>query len=159
MAFVVRRPEQRFEIRESESTSRGPRARTLVSFVEMSDGVLDLAQARARGVLDRARLRARAVALGASVAPPVSHVAAHDLLRACGQGEHLPSAVAAVLRQALTDVDPGDGEADDHLMAVLPWLGAGNDARAVALVDLLGVADALPASRRSALRYPHFEPR
>jgi len=159
MAFIVRRPADRFEIRESTATSRGPRARTLVSFVEMSDEVLDLAQERARGGLDRARLRARAVAMGAHVAPPLSHAAAHDLLRAHGQGERLPVAVAAVLRQALDAEGSGDGAAEDHLMAMLPWLGAPEGARAMALVDLLGVSDALPPSRRGALRYPRFEAR
>ena len=159
MAFVVKRPEQRFEIRESESTPRGPRARTLVSFRELTEEVLDTAAARSRGALDRARLKARAIALGAAVGPPIMQTAAHQVITAHGRGERLPVAVRALLQHVL-DADGGaDGEPTDHLVAMLPWMGASEDDRAAALADLLGLADALPAPRRGALRYPRFEPR
>ena len=40
MAYVVTRPRGRFEIRESVHTDKGPRARSLASFTELSDEVL-----------------------------------------------------------------------------------------------------------------------
>lgn len=52
MAFVVARPNGRFEIRESEHTPRGPRARTLAGFRVLSDAVLDAAARRASRPFD-----------------------------------------------------------------------------------------------------------
>lgn len=161
MAYLVQRPQQRFEIRESEATPRGPRARTLVTFREFSDDVLDAAQARARGALDRAGLRARAIALGVSMAPPASHRAAYDLLVGHARGERLPVALHAVLRHVLYE-EPAASAATvpvDHLVAMLPWLAASDTDRATALADLLGLADALPAPPRGELRYPQMVPR
>lgn len=157
MAYVVKRPSDRFEIRESESTPRGPRARTLASFRELSDDVLDRAAARARRRLDRARLRARAVALGAAVAPPEAATAAHRLLRAVGRGDRPPPGVGRLLARALAH-EPGHMPAD-HLEAMLPWLAADDAERSRSLVDLLDLADALPVRPRGALRFPRLAPR
>ena len=158
MAFVVRRPSDRFEIRESELTPRGPRARTLVTFREVSDEVLDLAAARARGRLDRARLQARAIELGARAAPPEADTAARRLLVSLGRGDHPPAAVTSLLAEVLQR--HRSPEPNDHLLAMLPWLAASDTERATALVDLLGVADALPRPpRRRALRFPRLVPR
>lgn len=52
MAFVVARPNGRFEIRESQHTSRGPRARTLTGFRVLSDAVLAEAARRASRPFD-----------------------------------------------------------------------------------------------------------
>ncbi len=161
MEFVVKRPERRFEIRESESTPRGPRARTLVTFRELTDEVLDVAAERSRGSLDRARLKARAIALGAEVGPSVMQLAAHQLITAHARGERLPVAVRDLLQHVL-DVEASataHDEPTDHLASMLQWIGATEDDRAIALADLLELADALPAPRRGALRYPRFEPR
>lgn len=157
MAYVVKRPADRFEIRESEATPRGPRARTLVTFRELSDEVLDTAATRARGALDRARLRARAIALGARAAPPQAHTTSHQLLTALGRGELPAPAVCSLLAEVVHS--HGDGHPTDHLVAMLPWLGTSDAERAAALSDLLGVADAVPAPPRRVLRFPRLVPR
>jgi hypothetical protein len=47
MAYVVARPKGRFEIRESVHTPKGPRARTLANFEQLTDKVLDAVRASA----------------------------------------------------------------------------------------------------------------
>ena len=60
MAYVVARPRGRFEIRESVHTSRGPRARTLANFEQLTDTVLDTARRRASRPFDPDAVRASA---------------------------------------------------------------------------------------------------
>lgn len=48
MAYVVARRGERFEIRESFHTSRGPRSRTLVGFAVLTDEILQAAARRAQ---------------------------------------------------------------------------------------------------------------
>lgn len=52
MAYVVARPKGRFEIRESVHTPKGPRARTLANFEQLTDKVLDTARLRASRPFD-----------------------------------------------------------------------------------------------------------
>lgn len=80
MAYVVVRPKGRFEIRESVSTPKGPRARSLANFARFSDEVLELARKRASRPFDGGAVRvaaqraaARADAQGV---PPVAEAAA-----------------------------------------------------------------------------------
>ena len=68
MAFVVARPGERFEIRESLTTDRGPRSRTLASFSVLDPVVLKKAQGRAIGPIDVDVIVRKARALGATVA-------------------------------------------------------------------------------------------
>ena len=44
MAFVVPTSKGSYEIRESSNTAKGPRSRTLVSFRELTDEVIEKAQ-------------------------------------------------------------------------------------------------------------------
>jgi hypothetical protein len=60
MAYVVARPKGRFEIRESLHTPRGPRARTLANFEQLTDKVLDTARLRASRPFDLDAVRASA---------------------------------------------------------------------------------------------------
>jgi hypothetical protein len=53
MAYVAKRRNGRFEIRESVHTADGPRARSLASFETLSDDVLAKAAARATRPFDR----------------------------------------------------------------------------------------------------------
>jgi hypothetical protein len=68
MAFVVARPRGRFEIRESIHTPKGPRARTLANFEELTDKVLETARLRASRPFDSDGVRASARKAAASVA-------------------------------------------------------------------------------------------
>jgi hypothetical protein len=61
MAYVVGRPRGRYEIRESVHTSRGPRARTLANFAELTDKVIDKARQRASRPFDPDAVRASAL--------------------------------------------------------------------------------------------------
>ena len=78
MAFVVRTKRGEFEIRESRSTPKGPRSRTLATFRELSDEVIEKARARAAKPPDAEELRDAARRAGAtlrprrSIAPPES---------------------------------------------------------------------------------------
>ena len=64
MAYVVARPRGRFEIRESVHTPKGSRARSLASFTELSDEVLDKAGQRASRPFDADAVRASAARAG-----------------------------------------------------------------------------------------------
>jgi hypothetical protein len=65
MAYVVARPRRRFEIRESVHTPKGPRARSLASFTELSDEVLGKAGRRASRPFDPDAVRTSAARAGA----------------------------------------------------------------------------------------------
>ncbi len=60
MAYVVARPKGRFEIRESVHTPRGPRARSLAGFTQLTDEVLAAASRRAIRPFDAEAVRASA---------------------------------------------------------------------------------------------------
>src|ERR1700761_7259080 len=68
MAYVVARPRGRFEIRESIHTPKGPRARTLANFEQLTDQVLDTARQRASRPFDVDAVRNSAAKAGASQA-------------------------------------------------------------------------------------------
>jgi hypothetical protein len=65
MAFVVARPRGRYEIRESVHTPKGPRARSLVNFAQLSEAVLESARARATRPFDVDEVLASAARAGA----------------------------------------------------------------------------------------------
>jgi len=66
MAYVVARPKGRFEIRESVHTDKGPRARSLASFSELTDEVVAKARRRASRPFDADAVRASAVRASAA---------------------------------------------------------------------------------------------
>jgi len=68
MAYVVARPKGRFEIRESVHTPKGPRARSLANFGQLTDEVLERAGRRATRPFDAEAVRASA----ARAAPTVT---------------------------------------------------------------------------------------
>ena len=74
MAYVVARPQGRYEIRESVHTAKGPRARSLANFARFTDEVLERARTRASRPFDdeavrRAAERAVAGQTGAARVP------------------------------------------------------------------------------------------
>jgi hypothetical protein len=85
MAFVVRRRDGRFEIRESIYTKSGPRARSLGNFAALTEQVLSKAGQRASRPFDREAVIASAIRSGSpvfdvsrahGVSSPTSHQAA-----------------------------------------------------------------------------------
>ncbi|MDX6624324.1 MAG: hypothetical protein QOE75_2256 [Solirubrobacterales bacterium] len=154
MAYVVE-TKGGYEIRESRSTPKGPRSRTLATFKELSDEVIEKARARAAKAPEAAELREAAIRAGAPLAAEPVDRAARETLRLVAGG----AAIEPMLRRLLLDAlggaerrssDAGSPAAvSDAARAASQWIGVGLERRAAALVDLLGLADALPFEIRS----------
>src|SRR6478609_8237520 len=110
MAFIVPTRRGGFEIRESGSTPKGPRSRTLASFRELSDEALRDAARRA----------------GAPSAWEPVDRAGRELIAELGKGRHLDP----TLRHLLLDLLGGDGgdgvslPAGDGARAVAEWMAS-----------------------------------
>jgi hypothetical protein len=147
MAYVVRRPKGRFEIRESLHTAAGPRARSLVGFAVLTDDVLAKAAQRAQRPFDVETVVTSGRRAGAPVAAMEGvrrGASAATLTGTERKARDSPRRfveasrrMARALRQppTLRPVDPG-----------------------AALIDLLGFADAVtrsqPSRRREPLEFP-----
>ena len=153
MACITSRKNGRWELRESVSTERGPRSRTLASFRELTPQVLAHARARADHPLTEAEVVRAARRAGAPIAPdPVGERAA-GLLADLVSGRRPRPALARLLRSALGE----GGESPSHAeLAVARWIGASAEERGETLRDLLLLADRLPAPRRRRPRFPRI---
>ena len=156
MAFVVQTKRGRFEVRESRSTDAGPRSRTLASFTEFGDEVVEKARARAEKPFDAAQLREAALRAGAPlVATPLDEAARETLRRVAG-GERLDPMLRTLLLDAL--VDNESSPVSDAARSATEWVGAGLAERGAALRDLLDLTDALPLRRRpDEIGFPRLE--
>lgn len=165
MAFVVPTKKGVFEIRESHSTPKGPRSRTLASFKELDDEAIAKARARAAKPPSAEELREAALRAGAPVAPePVDH-AARELLGKLAKGQRPDPMLKRLLLDALENEDRSDRPSDptatvsDAARSVSEWVGASARERGDALVDLLSLVDALPLRRRpEAIGFPRLGP-
>ncbi|MFA5889934.1 MAG: hypothetical protein WDA27_03105 [Actinomycetota bacterium] len=151
MAYVVRRPRGRWEVRESFSTPEGPRSRTLVSFTALSDDVVARAQRASRAGLEPEQIVRAARKVGAPVDPEHPDELAAALLRSIARGRHPRPALLRLVRDRTKHAPALRRPIDD---ALDPWIGASLEERGDALIDLLGLVDALPAPRRSPLAFP-----
>lgn len=150
MAFVVRRPGSRWELRESYSTDDGPRARTLVSFRVLTDEVIRRASAACGKPLDRQAIVRSARRAGAPIERPPADALAGALLRVLAMTPSMSPGLRRLLRDRL-EQGPVARAVDD---SVSEWIAASDQERGDALVDLLGLADRLPAPKRKALAFP-----
>ena len=145
MAFLVARNDGRFEIRESIATAAGPRARTLASFRELDDEVLDRAAANARRPFDRRAIDARAQQLAV---PRNRNRASRDARALISELRHgrppAPSLVRLLRDELPTELRP----IPDTIDQAYEWIGRSDSQRGLALRDLLGLADALPQRER-----------
>jgi hypothetical protein len=165
MAFIVPTKKGIFEIRESRSTPKGPRSRTLASFKELDRETIEKAQARAKKPPSAANLREAALRAGAPVAPaPVDRVA-RDLLGKLARGEKLDPMLKRLLLDALENEDRSDRPANpsaavsDSARSVSEWVGASPREKGEVLEDLLSMVDALPLRRRpETIAFPRFRP-
>jgi hypothetical protein len=125
MAYVAARRNQRFEIRESLHTPKGPRARTLAGFTILTDDVLDRAAERATRSFD---------------ADAVIDSAKHA-------GAPVRAATAAARRAG--DSSRGFVPASRRMAASLQRTAMGSERAEPGrqLIDLLGFADAVTASQ------------
>ncbi len=160
MAYLVRRSPERTEIRESRSTPRGPRSRTLVGFAgALTPEVLARAAARATRPLDAAGLIRRARRLGIPVRSRSSEPEARALLARLRRPDPLDPVIAGVLRRALERAPTA--EPREEVADVCEWLGASAAERGAALRELLDtygrIAALRPARRtRERRRFPRF---
>lgn len=161
MAFLVRRGEDRFEIRESRLTASGPRARVLAAFSgALTRDVLDRAAARAEGPFDARALTRRARSAGIRVLDRRREPEARALLARLQRGDPLDPALAAALRGALARHP--ETPVPEALAEVSEWVGVGAQRRGAALRELLDLYGRIarsrppPRRRRRARRFPRF---
>jgi hypothetical protein len=162
MAFVTPTKPGRFEIRESISTSKGPRSHTLASFRELDDAVIERAQGKSAKALNATELRRAARRAGAPVARPPVDRAARELIAEIAKGRQPDPALRHMLLDLLRR-GHGDrretsrrGEAGHD---VAEWMASTPAKRGKALVELLLLADALPHGGRKGkpLRFPRLD--
>jgi hypothetical protein len=162
MAFVVPTRGGRFEIRESQSTPKGPRSHTLASFTELTDEVISKARAKAAKPPSPGELRRSARRAGAPVSRPIAERAARELIGELARGRQLEPPLKKLLIELLT-TSPRDGEevspTQEAAASIAIWIAATPEERGRALVDLLLLADALPPTRRrqEPLRFPRLD--
>ncbi len=149
--YVVRHGSGAWEIRESRSTPRGPRSRTLATFRELTPEVAERAAERASKPVDADELRRIALRAGAPVAVENPDRLAGELLHEIARGHRPRQALARMLLDQLRS-EAGSLSADARSAA--EWVGASAAERGEALRDLLLLGDALPAKRRGGLRFP-----
>lgn len=160
MAFLVRRSSGRVEIRESRSTSGGPRARVLVSFSgALTPDVLQRAAARAARPFDADALVRRARILGVPVRERSREPEARALLARLRRGDLLDPVLAASLRRAVAKLP--EEAVPEPLAEVSEWIGASPAERGAALRELLDlygrIAESRPRRRRrERARFPRF---
>ncbi len=144
MAYVVARRDGRFEIRESEHTAKGPRARTLASFKVLSETVLAAAASKARRAFDVQAVLASGRRAGAPTDPSVT---ASGSPRAT-PGNDTPSRYDAFLASTRRMAHAGSRPPSVRMRAD----------PGTALMELLGFADAVarsqPARPAAPLRFP-----
>jgi hypothetical protein len=158
MAYVVKRPGGRFELRESANTPRGPRSRTLASFRELTPEVVQRALERAQVPASAEELRAAARRAGAPVPLERADAAAAALLSELDRGRQPSRRLARALASAL-DGRGREREATDDERAAAAWLAATPAERGDTLRQLLLLTDSLPARREGDLRFPRVRTR
>ena len=145
MAFLVARKDGRYEIRESHVTQAGPRSRTLASFRELDDDVLDRAAANARSRFDRSAIQARAAQLAVPRNTDRASRAARTLIAELRHGHRPAPSLVRLLRDELP-ADPRP--TPDTIEQAFEWIGETDRQRGKTIVDLLKLGDALPRRER-----------
>jgi hypothetical protein len=148
MAFVTTSRNGAFEVRESRSTPRGPRSRTLATFRELDAPTIQKVLERAEKPPTRQELVQAALRAGATVTVPPADAAARELLRSLARGERPDRKLERLLIDALS----GEGRTAEE------WLGATLEERGDALKDLLLLADAVPIRPRpKTIDFPRLD--
>ena len=160
MAYLVRRSPDRVEIRESRTTSKGPRSIMLASFTgPLTARILDLAAARAARPFDARDCARRARAAGIPVAERADEPEARALLARLRRDDPLDPVMVTALRRAL-EHQPAQ-PIPEALAEVAEWIGASATERGAALRDLLDTYGRIAESRilprkREPERFPRF---
>lgn len=157
--FVTARPDGAWELRQSVRTPAGPRARTLARFRVLTPEVMAHAVSRAAEPLDQDAVRQAAARAGAPIAEDPGTTAARTLLAELARGKPPPPRWRNLLTAALAS-DPPTRSPSNSEWAALQWANTTPAERSRALVDLLALTDAIPASpartgrRKPPLHYP-----
>jgi hypothetical protein len=155
MAYVVATQAGRFEVRESKATEKGPRSRTLASFRELTDEVIEKVQATAKKPPSAEELKRAALKAGAPVQGSELDEAAKRTLRGIASGDRPRPMLRRLLLDALLAENPPNqrsspiGLVSDAARSAGEWIGATPEERARALRDLLELADAMPIRPRA----------
>jgi len=148
----IRRQGESFEIRECQSTDRGPRQRPLARFRRvLTPEVLDQAEAAARRPFDRRAFVERARRQGIPVTRERRYPEARKLIAHLRAHRPLDPTLVTLLRGALEllAAEP----VPPHLNDVAEWVGQPEAARGKALRGLLRTASRVLRSR-GPLREP-----
>jgi hypothetical protein len=155
MTFIVATRHGGWEIRESRTTPKGPRSRTLATFRELTEDVIEQARARASKPLGEEELRTGAMRVGAPVAGPPADRAASDLLGELAAGRKPRRALRGLIAASFDEEDVSHSDATG---SVAEWVAATPKQRGEALLDLLLLTDRLPHPKRGRdLRFPRLE--
>lgn len=126
MAYVVVRPNGRFEIRESVNTPKGPRARSLANFGILTAEVLALATTRATRPFDPIAVIAGADRAGVRVMPEARMASAPDWATRSPGGSDDDAKrkfVNSSRRMATSLQQPGKGKRPDPGATLIELLG------------------------------------
>lgn len=160
MAFVVPTKRGAFEVRESHHTDEGPRSRTLATFRELTDEVVEKVREKATRPPTREQLRDAARRAGAPVAPLPADRAARELIAELARGQEPDPKLRRLLTDALAGGWTESASAPSGTRSAAGWIAASPRQRGRALVDLLLLADALPSGGRRGkpLSFPGLRP-
>jgi hypothetical protein len=163
MAYVVATKPGRYEVRESVSTPKGPRSRTLASFRELTAETIERAQAKSEKPPTAEELTHLALRAGAPIRGSELDHAASETLRRIASGEQPDPKLRRLLLDALSQPEPADEQpgpksaVSDAARAATQWIGVSSEDRADALRQLLELADALPIRLRPhEIGFPHL---
>lgn len=154
MAYVIATKLRRYEVRESASTPKGPRSRTLVSFRELTAETIKRVQEKSNKPPTAEELTRLALRAGAPVRGSELDNAAKETLRRIARGEQPDPKLRRLLIDALSQPEPEDQQSgpknivSDAARAATQWIGVSPVDRANALRELLELADALPIRLR-----------
>ena len=148
MAYVVRRPNGSWEVRESVSTPKGPRSRTLASFRRFTPAVVSRAVRAAQRPTTSDAVYAALEEAGA--VSSAADEAARALLAEVAAGRPPSPGLRRLLTDMLSDPPAHDPPGAD----AAEWFGRSDAERGAALRDLLDFVDALPRRPRPPLSFP-----
>lgn len=163
VASLHQRRDGRAEIRETVTTERGPRSRTLAIFRgALGPEVFERAEARATRPVDRDALIERAERLGIRTTARREDREVRAFLRALRHDVPMSPALVRAAKDALARIDVPAVPA--WIAEVAEWIGAGEAERGEALRGLVRVYGRIAQSRpprrqRSARRFPRFRSR
>jgi hypothetical protein len=153
MAYVVATKPGRYEVRESVSTPKGPRSRTLVGFRELTAETIERVRDKSEKPPTGEELTRLALRAGAPIRGSELDSAVSETLRRLASGEQPDPKLRSLLIDALSQ-EPEDQQAasrkviSDAARAATQWIGVSSEDRANALRELLELSDALPIRLR-----------